>query len=352
MNNDALHKAICALALPTFEAGGNEVPAWIHIMPAGSFSGRDGRGPYVLEDAEAVVAASMALAPSTGVPMDYEHQIEHSLTNGQPAPASGWIPELQARADGIWARVDWTERAAAHVAAREYRFVSPVFLHGKDGRVCLIESVALTNLPNLTLKSLARTGQKEGTMPFDEQLTAITKLNAELDKASEQQAVAVALAERDALKALHSQLSAVFGVEDATELLKAAQCIKAQAETPNPAKFVPFATYEALHKELASLKSAQTEAEAERLLAKARSEGKIIPATEEHFKALAKADPSGFEQLMNVLPDLRPGAGNSSVPGAVLPAASSGALTETDKAVFRAIGVSEESYLKTNGGRS
>lgn len=350
MNSETFSKAVCGQALPIPDTGSAAVPEWIQIMPAGEFSGRDGRGPWRLDNAEGVVAISMAQAPSTGLPVDYEHQTEYAPINGQPAPASGWIPELQARPDGIWARVDWTERAAAHVTAREYRSVSPVFLHGKDGEVRLIQSVALTNLPNLNLKSLARMDQKEGSMPLIKTLASMVKLPAETAEADVEKAVSAALIERDSLKALHSQLSALFGAEDSAELIKTAQSIKLRADTPDPTKFMPVSAYEAMHKEFASLKAASIEAEAERLLAKARAEGKIIPATEEHFKALARSDPKGFEQLMGVLPDLRPGAGGAGTPGTAAPPAADGtrvgALTDSEKAMCRAMGVSEESYIK------
>lgn len=57
----------------------------------------------------------------------------------------------------MWGRVEWTDKGKAHVAAREYRYVSPVYYYQQDtGDIQAIESVALTNVPNLTgLKALA-----------------------------------------------------------------------------------------------------------------------------------------------------------------------------------------------------
>jgi phage I-like protein len=36
---------------------------------------------------------------------------------------------MQAREDDIWALVEWTEKAAAHIKAREYRYLSPVLFY-------------------------------------------------------------------------------------------------------------------------------------------------------------------------------------------------------------------------------
>ncbi len=42
--------------------------------------------------------------------------------------AAGWIEELTWEdGKGIMARVAWTDKAAAHLAAREYKYFSPVF---------------------------------------------------------------------------------------------------------------------------------------------------------------------------------------------------------------------------------
>jgi phage I-like protein len=42
-----------------FTLAGNGAPEWVHLVPAGRFSGVDGRGPYTLADPAAVIAASL-----------------------------------------------------------------------------------------------------------------------------------------------------------------------------------------------------------------------------------------------------------------------------------------------------
>ena len=141
-------EAVCAAEIP------EGVPAWIKLMPVGNVEAVDGR-KWVLDDAGAVVAASQ-----TGIDLviDFEHQTDLARDNGRPAPAAGWIKELEARPDGIWGRVEWTVAAAEHLRKREYRFISPSFLHArKTGVVKRIVRAALTNSPALTqLPALAR----------------------------------------------------------------------------------------------------------------------------------------------------------------------------------------------------
>ena len=87
------------------------------LLPAGELNARDGRR-WRLDDAEEVVEASRLRAGATDLVFDYGHQADYAKENGQPAPAAGWIRELQARAGAIWGGVEWTERARAMLKAR------------------------------------------------------------------------------------------------------------------------------------------------------------------------------------------------------------------------------------------
>ena len=130
---------------------------WIHIMPSGEFSPRDGRGPWAMHNPESVIAASTAFAGKKPIPVDYDHQIDMVVKNGQPALAAGWIKQLESRADGLWGLVEWTAKASAHVAAKEYRYLSPVFNFTPSGEVTRVLRAALTNNPALELTALAST---------------------------------------------------------------------------------------------------------------------------------------------------------------------------------------------------
>lgn len=345
---DTTHtKATHTLELP-LTAGA--APEWIHIMPAGSFSGRDGRGPYILGDAQSVVNASMAAAMPRGIPMDYEHQLENAPKNGQPAPASGWLTELQSRADGIWARVEWTAKAAAHVAAHEYRYVSPVFYHTKDGRISHIESVALTNLPNLgQLKALSvQAGMATQEKSMKKTIAALLGLPEDSSEAAVEGALHQVLQERQGLQNILTDVgkSAQCQSTSPSELVKAVAALAAEAQSPDPAKFVPLDVYNAAHSELASLKAAQSQNRAEALVAEAQTTGKISPAMTEWAKAYASKDPEGFKAWASLAPDARPGGETAEHLTTGIPPTSSG-LTEAEKAVCRACGLDEETYKKS-----
>ena len=129
-------------------------PEWVMLMPAGELNARDGRR-WRLTDADAVVDATRTRAGSQDLVIDFEHQTELAAKNGQPAPAAGWIRELQARAGALWGRVEWTARAAAMLKAREYRYLSPTFTHTRDGVVLWLAGAGLTNAPALDMPALA-----------------------------------------------------------------------------------------------------------------------------------------------------------------------------------------------------
>ncbi len=121
-------------------------PEWVHLVPSGTFTGSDGRGPYTLGDPAAVIRASMAAGK---LPIDENHAIDVAAPQGQPSPARGWIVEMQARPDGIWGKPDWTATGRAVVEGGGYRGVSPVMETDKSGNVLRVLRAALTNTPNL-----------------------------------------------------------------------------------------------------------------------------------------------------------------------------------------------------------
>ena len=143
---NAAHAAI-GRAIELHAAGG-EPPEWVHLVPAGEFSGADGRGPYRVDDPAALIVASMADGP---LPVDENHSTD--LARGHAARAQGWIVELVARADGVWGRVEWTEAGKALLADRAYRAVSPALVSEgeRPAIVRRIARAALVNDPNLPL---------------------------------------------------------------------------------------------------------------------------------------------------------------------------------------------------------
>ena len=144
---------------------------WVHLFTHGDLLARDGRR-FVLSDAAAVVERTLARAGKTHLPIDYEHQTDRAAANGKPAPAAGWISQFAVRDDGIWALVEWTAKARAMLASREYRYISPTFMADQEtGAVRVILRAALTNNPALELTALASAHNGESSMKLPIEIT-------------------------------------------------------------------------------------------------------------------------------------------------------------------------------------
>lgn len=135
-------------------APGGTVPEWVHILPIGKIEGRDGRD-FDLPNPATVINAFAA--NGADLPVDYEHQADNPQAKASgPIPAAGWIKALKATSEGVFARIDWTDRARAMIAAKEYRFISPVIRYNKLTRqVGAITGAGLVHRPNLFLTALS-----------------------------------------------------------------------------------------------------------------------------------------------------------------------------------------------------
>lgn len=145
--------AIATATLRALDGPGGGAPDWVHLLPLGEVAARDGRR-WLLDDPDAVIAAFSD--GGIDLPVDYQHQNDTPPPQGGPVPAAGWIKELAFRTDGIWGRVEWTARAAEMIAAKEYRFVSPVILFDpKSTAILRLKGAALVHNPALSLTALA-----------------------------------------------------------------------------------------------------------------------------------------------------------------------------------------------------
>lgn len=133
-------------ALVLLEALGPIPPAWIRILAMGENKLADGRPPFVVDKGSARKIVQAWKDRGNDLVVDYEHS---TMKNKGEAPAAGWIKELEARSDGIWARVEWTDKAKDYIEKREYRYFSPVVALTEGRRVKELLNVALTNFPAL-----------------------------------------------------------------------------------------------------------------------------------------------------------------------------------------------------------
>lgn len=126
--------ALCSAVLQTIGDDAS-APEWIHLVPTGQVTTIDGRGPYRVADATALARVSLQAADGQRLVLDENHSTDLAAPKGEPAPARGWIVELEARPDGIWGKVEWTKSGLELMADKAYRHISPVITHLEDGLV-------------------------------------------------------------------------------------------------------------------------------------------------------------------------------------------------------------------------
>ncbi len=357
--------ACLATTLTVADAGG----AWMRLLPAGTFSSRDGRGPFTSGDRASlqnIVDASLSYAGETELVIDYDHQSVFGAKDGVGgrAPAAGWVKQLEVRDDGIYGLVEWTEAAATAIRAKEYRYISPVFYHDKSGRVLALQLAALTNTPALDLIAVAAS-------------TRFTTRETDMDKIAAALGLAAGSGEDAILAALNAQLAASTAIAKAAGLADDARPADVQAAVAaafadrgkvalaaglaatastdqivaafsaggkvDPTKYVPIEQVQQLTAAVNALQAGQLADKAEQAVASAIKDGKLVPALKQWGLDLYKADPAKFTAFCSSAPVL-------TAPQLQTPAkdpAGGGALDEAQLAVCRAMGIHPEAYKKT-----
>jgi phage I-like protein len=256
-------EAVPALFAEMELPGSDQAPEWVQLVPAGLIKGRDGRS-FRLADPGAVVAAS---ALGADLPIDYEHQIDDPSRRGADGvvKAAGWIKQLEVRADGIWGRVEWTETARNMIAAKEYRYLSPVLLHKQAGlEVVRILGASLVHRPNLELKVLS---SEEPSQPVRS------------DPALPQIATALGL-------------DAGAGLDTILATLR-------EGQAPDPAQYMPIAEVTDLLRERNMRIATLSEQAIARRVEDAVKTGVITPGMRDWATALCSQDPDSFDTFVH-----------------------------------------------------
>lgn len=128
---------------------GDPIPSRVLLTPWGTVESSNGH--FVVDEESARLAAEGFATHGTDLPIDYEHQTlggAYSSPSGL-APAAAWIKAIHAESGvGLFADIEWTPSAQEQLAARQYRYLSPVAVVRKDDRkLVAIHSAALTNKP-------------------------------------------------------------------------------------------------------------------------------------------------------------------------------------------------------------
>ncbi|MBP4066647.1 phage protease [Aeromonas sp. MaB10011B] len=345
---------------------------WYQLLPVGPFKARDGRpfdvpgGHWQLDKTIATTLINRAKALGQDILIDYDHQTLNVEKTGKEAPAAGWYngDEIEWReGQGLFIKPRWTERAAALVAAKEYRFLSAVFPYDAQGRPLELRMTSITNDPGVVgMQALAalsaqliQPGQpatltKENSM--NELLKKLlAKLGIELTGDPTDEQLQKALTELDSLQASAKkapELEAALSAEKtALAALKAQTTSVQQGAQVDLAQYVPVATYNALVTQVAALTAQVDTTDAATLIKEARTAGKVVAAEEEYLTAYAAQ--KGVAALKALL-DPRPAIAAltaSQTAAVTLPEKKGEAvLSAEDKYAADQLGISHEDFAK------
>ena len=320
---DGRQAAALAFEMPHADgAAAIAAPEWVQVFPLGpDIHANDGRF-FRIPDPAGLVARIQA--GSFPLLVDYEHRSFYGIDS----QAAGWCSAVELREDGIWARIDWTEAAAAKIEGREYRFISPEFqAHTETQEILTLGAISLVNRPAFSMAAIAAAQPARAKTSGDHPMKTI---------------------------------AAALGLpEDATEGAILAEITKGQTELatarkpPTPDRYMPRADYDTAiarattaEAELASLKTAGRDAEIETVIAAAISEGRIAPASKGHFVKLAQSSTDGFEQVKQLCASLPKVIADPQIPAGQ---PTGGDLSEIEIHTAASLGLSVEDFKKAKG---
>jgi phage I-like protein len=359
------------MVLNTIDLAGN-VPAEIQLIPYGA--NETGKyGPQIVDDEAIGLIMLSAESRKNDAVIDYEHQT--FSTPPVASPAAGWIKKLVNKGkDGIWAVVEWTEKARQMIANKEYRYLSPVTVIRKaDRRVLAILGAGLTNMPNIDgMAPLVNKQSAAQTAKEDTMWKELLKLLGLPEDATEAAAMTAVNKIRDSLNmakaivANKAVLGALGVAETAGEAevvvtinnLRAGNQIVANKNVLDAIGVKPDATesevvgtimamrqahanIDQLTTQVNTLSSDITKRNADELVEMGMKQGKITPAQKEWALNSARKDPEGFKIFLNKAPVVvrfDKVAGDEEAGG--------GKLDETQMGVNKLLGVSDEAWKK------
>jgi phage I-like protein len=351
---------------------GSAAPAeWIQLIPCGEFNGRDGRGPFRLRNPKLVIGATAALGMEAGIPID--HATDFAAPQGLPAPAAGWIKQLEVRDGAIWGRVEWTPQGASAITTGQYRYISPVFEYSPKGEVIRLLRAGLTNNPNLYLTAISACGalsaalpqrSGEGKSPSDrgedyemEQFLAQLRevLGLDDDATAEDVLEQIRNPAGAASPAREDSPEARNGDDDSDSATLRAAGASVQAPAPDPARYVAVGQFQKALTELNTLKAERARERAEHAVSEAIRSGRLIPAQREWAIAYCQADYDGFAAFVAKQPAMLKVSGardetfDDDARGLV-ERSRRGALDRTELAICSQLGIGPDEFLKRKRG--
>ncbi|WP_368198565.1 phage protease [Aeromonas sp. R7-4] len=349
---------------------------WYQLLPVGPFKARDGRpfdvpgGHWQLDKTIASTLINRAKALGQDILIDYDHQTLNVEKTGKEAPAAGWYngDEIEWReGQGLFIKPRWTERAAALVAAKEYRFLSAVFPYDAQGHPLELRMTAITNDPGVVgMQALAalsaqpiQPGQPatpahavHKETPMNELLKKLlAKLGIELTGDPTDEQLQKALTELDSLQASAKkapELEAALSAEKtALAVLKAQTTSVQQGAQVDLAQYVPVATYNALVTQVAALTAQVDTTDAATLIKEARTAGKVVAAEEEYLTAYAaQKGVAALKALLEPRPAIAALTASQTAAVTLPQKKGEAVLSAEDKYAADQLGISHEDFAK------
>lgn len=321
----------------------------IQLLPYGKFRATDGRPTDVeawyVTDTNGADVVALANNQRNPLPIDYEHQIIHSLKNGKEAPSAGWMEYFYFTPQGIFADVRWTDKAADYIKNGEYRYISAVFAYDTDGYVRKIFHAALTNTPALDGMEEAMVAASVNLLqednPMDKKLLAalcaLFALKADASEADiTEKVTALSAAKGD------SPVDVLDVYAKLAEKEQSVAALSTQVGNPDPAKFVPIDQVVALQADFNALKTSVEADKKEALITAALSQGKLAPALKDWAQSLSVEALSAYLEKAPAMAAL---SGEPQAKGD--PEQKVAALSAAESAAAKALGLSEKDYMAT-----
>jgi len=314
-----------------------EIPERITLVPAGKVvKGRDGRE---WKNPNPKQVALNSVNRLSLLPIDENHSTDLSAPKGGASPALGWMKNLCADGSGaILADVEWTKRGREALAEKEYRFISPVFLHNEKGEINCILRAALTNTPNLNLPALNSERLENNNMEVS--------MNKEL-------LAALGLPETASEADMLAAVKSLNAAKPKTEKQSDTTPVDLTAYAPRADLNAMETRAAAAEKQLAELNAARLKQEAETAVDGAIKDRKIAPASRAEYLALCATQTGleSFKKIVAASPAII--STETQTPEGAAPAAPGGgtALNAEESALAKAMGYTAEEYQKIKGGQ-
>ena len=297
--------------------------------------GRDD-GDFMFDDKDADRIIADFARRKKDLVVDYDH----STVSGGEAPAAGWISSLVKTKDGLSAKVNWTDKAAVRLGSREYRYHSPViFFDPKTGRPASLHSVALTNHPAfhgyepLVADDINHTQETHMNEILKKIADALGIAIPFADGAPDEQALAAQVLTRlEELKAAKAEADAFLQTRNARTF---------NDVTGQIAGMVPASEKAELADKLAAI-------EAEKAVAKAFDDGKLVEAQREWALSYAKENPAAFADFIKTAPKAAPAPASTVNAGKPPKSDDAGKVTfsDSDLGILARLGVTPEETTK------